>query len=384
MAGVADAVRLDQVLGDVAGRRPAPWASRQALAERDGLGNRGFMARSLHPAQPAPVRDAHQQHEQVAHDGRSTMPTLANCLAVKVSVPRATVFCSVDRQDETVAHHEAGSMVMPRRLKSPGSVCSTAMRMGSIAEVSAVALAKPRWMRIEGRQDGEDAERAEMVQAGMRHDLGAQPLAGLGGQQGRAQADAHAEHDHRAPRNARLHVFPGHDAKARQHQQHQAEVGGGGRSNLAATCPSVDQNSSSMIETSIRRFAPRSWGRVRAARLRRPPLPPAMASLSGGSSLEHHEDQHRGHQQRPGHAGDQPVGPRHAFAQHLVHEADGQQVLRGGGLDADVPDAGGLGHDDHDAGGDVGALVHAEGAAITPSMMGTMARYARWRWARPG
>ncbi|MNY10491.1 hypothetical protein D3C86_1434750 [compost metagenome] len=37
---------------------------------------------------------------------------------------------------------------MPRRLKSPGSVASTEIRMGSMAEVSAVALAKPRWMTI--------------------------------------------------------------------------------------------------------------------------------------------------------------------------------------------------------------------------------------------
>ncbi|MNY68790.1 hypothetical protein D3C86_2066130 [compost metagenome] len=39
-------------------------------------------------------------------------------------------------------------MVIPRRLKSPGKVCSTAIRIGNSAEVSAVALAKPRWIRI--------------------------------------------------------------------------------------------------------------------------------------------------------------------------------------------------------------------------------------------
>ncbi|MCY1419851.1 hypothetical protein D9M71_354510 [compost metagenome] len=39
-------------------------------------------------------------------------------------------------------------MVMPSRLKSPGRVCSRAISIGSSAEVSAVALAKPRWIRI--------------------------------------------------------------------------------------------------------------------------------------------------------------------------------------------------------------------------------------------
>ena len=33
---------------------------------------------------------------------------------------------------------------MPKRLNSPGKVCSTAIRIGSKAEVNAVALANPR------------------------------------------------------------------------------------------------------------------------------------------------------------------------------------------------------------------------------------------------
>ncbi|MNF13017.1 hypothetical protein D3C80_2147100 [compost metagenome] len=40
------------------------------------------------------------------------------------------------------------NMVMPMRLNSPGRVCSTAIKIGSSAEVSAVALANPRWMTI--------------------------------------------------------------------------------------------------------------------------------------------------------------------------------------------------------------------------------------------
>ncbi|CFN64878.1 Uncharacterised protein [Bordetella pertussis] len=43
VAGVADPVRLDQVLGDVAGDVVRhPLGGQQALAERDGLGNREF------------------------------------------------------------------------------------------------------------------------------------------------------------------------------------------------------------------------------------------------------------------------------------------------------------------------------------------------------
>ncbi|KAG1234194.1 hypothetical protein G6F68_018999 [Rhizopus microsporus] len=98
---------------------------------------------------------------------------------------------------------------MPRRLKSPGSVASTEIRMGSMAE--------------ERGKDGEDGQRSQVIQPGVRYDLVAQPLARLRRQQGGAQADTHAEHDHRAPWDARLHVFPRHHAKARQHQQDQAE-----------------------------------------------------------------------------------------------------------------------------------------------------------------
>ncbi len=39
-------------------------------------------------------------------------------------------------------------MVIPSRLKSPGRLSNTEIRIGSIAEVSAVALAKPRWITM--------------------------------------------------------------------------------------------------------------------------------------------------------------------------------------------------------------------------------------------
>ncbi|MNJ55916.1 hypothetical protein D3C77_514360 [compost metagenome] len=77
----------------------------------------------------------------------------------------------------------------------------------------------------------------------------------------------------------------------------------------------------------------------------------------GRHHLEYHKDQYRRHDHRPRGACNQPVDPRHPGTEHLVHEAHGQQVLRRRGLDTDVPDAGALGHDDHDPGGDVGAFV---------------------------
>ncbi|MNH17411.1 hypothetical protein D3C79_770810 [compost metagenome] len=78
--------------------------------------------------------------------------------------------------------------------------------------------------------------------------------------------------------------------------------------------------------------------------------------------FEHDENQHRRHDHRPRRTSNQPVDPRHPGTEHLVHEAHGQQVLRRRSLDTDVPDAGALGHDDHDPGGDVGALVDAKGS----------------------
>ena len=71
--------------------------------------------------------------------------------------------------------------------------------------------------------------------------------------------------------------------------------------------------------------------------------------------LEHDDQQDEGHQHGPGCAGDEPVDPADSFTQQLVHEAHQQQVLRRCGLDADVPDAGALGDDDHHAGGEVRA-----------------------------
>lgn len=46
----------------------------------------------------------------------------------------------IDGQYEAEADDAPKSMVMPNRLKSPGRLCGIAIRIGSSAEVSAVAL----------------------------------------------------------------------------------------------------------------------------------------------------------------------------------------------------------------------------------------------------
>ena len=68
----------------------------------------------------------------------------------------------------------------------------------------------------EEREDGKDHEDAHAGQPEDVHELVREPGGGLRREQGRAHADADAEEDQRAPRDAGLCFLPVHDADARQ------------------------------------------------------------------------------------------------------------------------------------------------------------------------
>ncbi|MNL65800.1 hypothetical protein D3C87_1901840 [compost metagenome] len=109
MAGVADPVGFDQVLGHIPGDIFGhPLRHQHSAAVLVGLGNRDFHdATSLQPAQPAPVGHAHQQHQQIADDGDDD-PDLGELLGVEGFRSQAHhVLRRVDGQNETVADHEA-------------------------------------------------------------------------------------------------------------------------------------------------------------------------------------------------------------------------------------------------------------------------------------
>ncbi|KAG0776835.1 hypothetical protein G6F22_012291 [Rhizopus arrhizus] len=362
VAGIAHPVGLDQVFGHVAGDVFGHALRHQhAAAVFIGLGNGEFHdAYSLEPAEPAPVRRAHHQHQQVAHDGDDDAD-FGELLGVEGFRAQAHhVLRRVDRQDEAVADDEAQQHCHAQAAEVARQRGQHRDQDGQHGRGQRGGAGETQVDDDQERgKDGEDGQRSQVIQPGVRYDLVAQPLARLRRQQGGAQADTHAEHDHRAPWDARLHVFPRHHAKARQHQQDQAEVGGRRGVELvqlAFSRPEQQQHDRHRHQALLRtrhgaQFKQRLFDRFLAS---------GDAVAFRRQHLQHHDDQHGRHDQRPGGAGDQPVRPRHAFAQHLFHEADRQQVLGGGRLDADVPDAGGLRHDDHDAGGDIRALVHAE------------------------
>ena len=74
----------------------------------------------------------------------------------------------------------------------------------------------------------------------------------------------------------------------------------------------------------------------------------------------HHEIERDRHQDGERRGGDEPFQPGDGLLQRLLDEADRDHVLRGGGLDADVPDAGGLYRRDHQHAGKGALLVDAE------------------------
>src|SRR3984893_183630 len=85
----------------------------------------------------------------------------------------------------------------------------------------------------------------------------------------------------------------------------------------------------------------------------------------GGHHPGHHEIERDRHQDAQRWGGNEQVQPGDGFLQAFLDEADRNHVLRGGGLDADIPDGGGLYRRDHQHAGEGAPLVDAKGGDDT-------------------
>ena len=165
--------------------------------------------------------------------------------------------------------------------------------------------------------------------------------------------------------NPRLGFLPGHDSDAwQEHQRHRRNAWSmrcrncGGRLRWPRTHSRVSDIASSFF--SVVFIGPSS-----ASDLRICSRPPGILFDLGGHHPGHHEVERDRHQDAERCRGNKPFQPGDGFLQALLDETDRDHVLRGGGLDADVPDGGGLHRRDHQHAGEGAPLVDAEGGDDT-------------------
>src|SRR6266702_2211857 len=202
------------------------------------------------------------------------------------------------------------SMVIPTMLM-PGvaTPCSAAMTIGIMADASAVALAKPRWIKVRNRLS---TARTNSAAASLRPNWTTARSA-----------------SHEAPLVC---------------------------SNAVPTLMPIPN--STIVPQGILGCASFQF---------MIPMPGKNISATAGNFLHfrrhhpcHHEVKRDRHQNAEWRRGDEPFKPSDGRLQGLFDDADRDHVLRGGGLDADVPDAGGLHRGDHQHAGKGASFADAE------------------------
>lgn len=215
--------------------------------------------------------------------------------------------------------------------------------------------------REEYRHDHEDHHRRHGLHAGCGHKVMSEPHRSLALEKRAPEADAHAEEGDGAPVDMRHGLLPGHDAPPGQHEEHDArdrDRGGVEGMQFFLRHPEEEEQRRYEEEFLFRQahrphFIPHALDGF---------FPAGHFLHFGRHGLDEDEVEHHREDHRIGRGGDKPFQPADVLAEDLLDESHGDHILRGGGLDADIPQTVRLRHGHHEHAREGAARFEAERA----------------------